>query len=78
MKLIITDTKGNKIALDVEGMKSYPSDNGEWGRIEYTTSEGKIFWTEENGFGMVHPFHYMPVEINSIKYDVEIVLGLGV
>ena len=47
MKLLLTDTKGNKIALDVEGMKSYPSDNGEWGWIEYTTSEAKIFWTEE-------------------------------
>jgi len=70
MKLLLQNTKGNKIALEVEGMKSYPSENGEWGWIEYDTNEGTIFWTVENGFGMVHPFHYMPVEINAIKYDV--------
>lgn len=66
MKLLLTDTKGNKIALEVGKYKVFANA----GYIEYDTNEGTIFWTIENGFGMVHPFHYMPVEINAIKYDV--------
>ena len=66
MKLLLQNTNGNKIALEVGKYKVFANA----GYIEYDTNEGTIFWTVENGFGMVHPFHYMPVEINAIKYDV--------
>ena len=73
MKLLLKDTNGNKIALEVGKYKVF----ADAGYIEYGTDEGTIFWTVDNGFGMVHPFHYMPVEINAIKYDV-VALDVGV
>ena len=81
MKLIIlTDKQGNEHALEIVKMKSYPNA----GYIEYVVqgfigepvvdnyNRFEIFWTEEKGFSMVHPFYDMPVEINSTGYAVRL------